>query len=78
MRPRTNLVIAVVAAAILAALAFRSFTRQPGALPASKPNAENCTPEAIRQVADALERSVLSANCAKLEKSRHEATPAKQ
>lgn len=68
MRPRTNLVIAVVAAAILAAFAFRGFTRQPARLAASKATAENCTPEAIKQVADALERSVLSANCAKLEK----------
>ncbi|MTW13332.1 entry exclusion lipoprotein TrbK [Pseudoduganella eburnea] len=72
MRPRTNLVIAVVAAAILAAFVFRSFTRQPGHLAASKATVESCTPEAIRQVADALERSVLSANCAKLDKARAE------
>jgi entry exclusion lipoprotein TrbK len=55
----------VIAAAILAAFAFRGFSQKPAQLPASKPDAQHCTPEAIKQVADALERSVLSANCAK-------------
>jgi entry exclusion lipoprotein TrbK len=77
LRPRTNLVIAILAAAILAAIAFRGFTRQPARLAASKPDAASCTPEAIRQVTDALERSVLSANCAKRKKSRSESAPAK-
>ncbi|HEY0587982.1 MAG TPA: entry exclusion lipoprotein TrbK [Pseudoduganella sp.] len=65
MKSRTNLVIAILAASILAAIAFKSLTRRPAQL-ASNPTAENCTPEAIKQVSDALERSVLSANCAKL------------
>lgn len=68
LKPRTNLVIAVIAAAVLAAVAVKSFTRQPPQIP-SKPVAANCTPEAIKQVADALERSILSANCAKLDAS---------
>jgi len=55
----------VLAAAILAAFAFRGFTHQPAHPAASRPGAKDCTPEAIRQVTDALERSVLSANCAK-------------
>jgi hypothetical protein len=70
LRSRTNLVIAVLAATILAAFAFGSFTRQPSHLAASRATVEGCTPEAIKQVADALERSVLSANCAKLDKAR--------
>ncbi|WP_229632214.1 entry exclusion lipoprotein TrbK [Pseudoduganella violaceinigra] len=65
LKSRTNMAVAVVIAAILAAIAFRSLTRQPPHLGA-KPSPEQCTPEAIRQVGDALERSVLSANCAKL------------
>jgi len=65
LKSRTNLVVAILAAAILAAIALKSFTRQP-AHPASTPTAADCTPEAIRQVSDALERSILSANCAKL------------
>jgi len=67
LKPRTNLVIAVLAAAILAAIAFKSLTRKPAQM-TSSPTAENCTPEAIKQVTDALERSILSANCAKLAK----------
>jgi entry exclusion lipoprotein TrbK len=68
LKSRTNLVIAILAAAILAAIAVKSLTRQPAQLP-SKPTAENCTPEAIKQVTDALERSVLSSNCAKQKKA---------
>jgi len=68
LKPRTNPVIAVIAAAVLAAVAVKSFTRQPPQIP-SKPVAANCTPEAIKQVADALERAILSANCAKLDAS---------
>jgi entry exclusion lipoprotein TrbK len=71
LKSRTNLIIAVLAAAALAAIAFKSFTRQPAQM-ASKPTAENCTTEAIKQVTDALERSVLSANCAKLVKLQNE------
>jgi len=69
LKARTNLVVAVVAAAILAAIAYRGLTRQPAHAVASKPSAGNCTPEAIKQVTDALERSVLSANCAKRAKA---------
>jgi len=68
LKPRTSLVIAILAATILAAIAVKSLTRQPAQM-ASKPVAENCTREAIKQVTDALERSVLSANCAKLKKA---------
>ncbi|WP_373922070.1 entry exclusion lipoprotein TrbK [Duganella sp. Root336D2] len=60
--------IAVIAAAILAAVALKSFTHHPPQL-TSKPTAADCTPEAIKQVTDALARSVLSANCAKLNDS---------
>lgn len=67
MKSRTNLIIAIVAAGILAVFALRAFTHKTPNL-AAKPTAQSCTPEAIRQVADALERSVLSANCAKLNK----------
>jgi entry exclusion lipoprotein TrbK len=68
LKPRTNLVIAVIAAAVLAAVALNSFKHQPPKIP-SKPVAANCTPEAIKQVTDVLERSILSANCAKLDAS---------
>jgi len=68
LKSRTNLVIAILAAAIIAAIAFKSLTRRPPQA-ASKPTAENCTPEAIKQVTDVLERSILSANCTKLEKA---------
>jgi entry exclusion lipoprotein TrbK len=69
LKSRANLVIAILAAAILALIAFKSLTRQPAQM-APKPTAEKCTPEAIKQVTDALERSILSANCAKQEKFR--------
>ncbi|MGW8391972.1 entry exclusion lipoprotein TrbK [Pseudoduganella sp. HUAS MS19] len=69
LKSRTNLVIAILAAAVLAVIAFKSLTRQPEQM-VSKPTAAHCTPEAIKQVTDALERSVLSANCAKLEKAQ--------
>jgi entry exclusion lipoprotein TrbK len=67
LKSRTNLVVAIIAAAILAAFAYKGFTRQPPQS-TSKPSAENCTQEAIRQVGDALERSILSAKCANLAK----------
>jgi len=69
LKSRANLVIAVVAAAILATIAYRGVTRHPANAVASKPSAISCTPEAIKQVSDALERSILSANCAKREKA---------
>jgi entry exclusion lipoprotein TrbK len=66
LKPRANLAIAVIAVAIMVVFAYRSFTRQPAKI-SSTPNAENCTPEAIRKVSDVLERSVLSSRCAKKE-----------
>ncbi|KQZ26796.1 entry exclusion lipoprotein TrbK [Duganella sp. Root1480D1] len=68
LKSRTNLVIAVLAAAVLAVIAVKSLTRQPAQF-VSKPSVANCTPEAIKQVTDALERSVLSSNCAKQKKT---------
>jgi len=64
LKSRTNLVIAIIAAAIVAAIAFKTLTRQPPQIP-NKPTAKDCTPEAIKQVTDALERSIVSARCAK-------------
>ena len=67
-----NLIVSAVAAVIVVVFAWRELTR-PAAGPAREATAASCTPEAIRQVADALERSVLSAQCAK-----REAGPAKR
>ncbi|MBP1316430.1 MULTISPECIES: entry exclusion lipoprotein TrbK [Herbaspirillum] len=66
LKPRANLVIAVIAVAIMVVFAYRSFTRQPAKI-SPTPNAESCTPEAIRKVSDVLERSILSSRCAKKE-----------
>lgn len=67
MKPRTNSVVAIIAAVILAVVAYKRLTHRPLQL-ASKPTAETCTPEAIQHVTDALERSILSAKCASLAK----------
>lgn len=64
MKSNTSLIVAAIAVIALAAFAYLGFSRQ-RTLPASHPTAASCTPEAIRQVVDALERSVLSARCAK-------------
>jgi hypothetical protein len=59
---RASTVMAVVAAGLLGVFAYRSVSRVP-APPAPTP--ASCTAEAIRQVADAMERSILSGQCAK-------------
>lgn len=61
---KNHLIISIIAAAILALFGFRSVTRET-AQPVAAPSAAACTPDAIRQVRDAVERSVLSARCAK-------------
>ncbi|WP_420106080.1 entry exclusion lipoprotein TrbK [Herbaspirillum huttiense] len=66
MKARANVAIAVIAVAIIVVFAYRSFTRQPAKI-SPTPNAESCTPEAIREVGDVLERSILSSRCAKKE-----------
>ena len=58
------MVIVVMAAALLCALAYKNMTRVP-APPPPPPTKGNCTPEAIRQVDDAMERAILSGQCAK-------------
>ena len=55
-------VIVVAAAALLCALAYKNMTTVPAPPPATK---DNCTPEAIRQVDDPMERAILSGQCAK-------------
>lgn len=57
-----NMVIVVIAAALLCTLAYKNMTRVPAPPPATK---GNCTPEAIRQVGDPIERAILSGQCAK-------------
>ena len=57
-----GMVIVVMAAALLCALAYKNMTRVPAPPPPTK---GNCTPEAIRQVDDAMERAILSGQCAK-------------
>lgn len=64
----TSLTFAVVAIITMAGFAYNGLIRQ-RPVPVPKATAVACTPEAIRQVADALERSVLSAQCAKQLKS---------
>lgn len=64
LKRRMNLIIAIIAAVVLARFAYRGLTRAPAQL-APATTAAACTPEAIRQVSDALERSVLSAHCAR-------------
>ncbi|QGZ42629.1 entry exclusion lipoprotein TrbK [Pseudoduganella flava] len=59
---RTNLIIGVVAAGVIAAFAWRSVSRVP-AQPVRAPVAAECTQEAIRAVGDAVERSILAAQC---------------
>lgn len=71
MKSSTNVIIAAIAAITLAAFAYNGFVRQ-RTLPVPRITAAACTPEAIRQVADALERSVLSAQCAKQVRNRAE------
>ena len=65
MKSKTNVAITLAAAALLGIFGYRSLTRQvqPVAV-----NAANCTPEHIRSVTDAMERSILSAQCAKARK----------
>jgi entry exclusion lipoprotein TrbK len=70
LKTSTNLIVAIVAAITLAGFAYNGFVHQ-RSIPAPKASAAACTPEAIRQVADALERSMLSAQCAKQTKPTH-------
>jgi entry exclusion lipoprotein TrbK len=58
------LIFAVVAVIAMAGFTYNGFIHQ-RTLPAPTATAAACTPAAIRQVADPLERSVLSAQCAK-------------
>jgi hypothetical protein len=62
---RTNLIIGVVAAGVIASFAWRSVSHVP-AEPGRVPTAADCTPQAIRAVGDVLERSIVSARCAKI------------
>ena len=55
-------VIVVMAAALLGTLAYKNMTKVPAPPPATK---GNCTPEAIRQVDDPMERAILSGQCGK-------------
>lgn len=64
MKSRLNHVIAAVAAIALGTFAYNSFTGKPVST-APPATAAECTPEAIRQVADAMERAILSAQCGK-------------
>ncbi|HEX7982661.1 MAG TPA: entry exclusion lipoprotein TrbK [Duganella sp.] len=59
---RGGTIITVIAAGLLCAFAYRSLTRVP-APPA--PTKANCAAKAIREVADPMERAILSGQCAK-------------
>ena len=59
---RASTVVAVVAAGLLGMFAYRSLSRVPAPPP---PTTANCTAEAIRQVADPMERAILSGQCAR-------------
>lgn len=64
LKRRTNLIMTVVAAVTLAGFAYSGLTnRTAPAMAAITP--ASCTPEAIRAVSDALERSIRSAQCAR-------------
>ena len=67
MTSRSNLVVGIAAAAALAGFAWHSMTRQP-AQPEAPVTAAQCTPEAIRAIGDAVERSIRSARCAQASK----------
>ncbi|GAB2838355.1 hypothetical protein GCM10027277_01540 [Pseudoduganella ginsengisoli] len=73
MKSRLNHVIAIAAAIALGAFAYRSFTGKP-VRTAPPTTAAECTPDAIRQVRDTLERSILSAQCAKRQQPIEPAT----
>ncbi|GJJ01446.1 hypothetical protein RugamoR64_19840 [Duganella rhizosphaerae] len=62
MKSKTNVLITLAAAALLGVFGYRSFTRQVRPVAVS---AATCTPEYIRSVGDAMERSILSAQCDK-------------
>jgi entry exclusion lipoprotein TrbK len=57
-----NTAIVVIVAALLCALAYKNLTKVSAPPPATK---NNCTSEAIRKVADPMERAILSGRCAK-------------
>lgn len=59
---RGSTVMAVIAAGLLCTFAYRSLTKVPAPPAATK---GNCTSESIRQVADPMERAILSGQCAK-------------
>lgn len=62
MKAKTNVFITLAAAALLGVLGYRSLARQVQPVAVS---AATCTPEYIRNVSDTMERSILSAQCAK-------------
>jgi hypothetical protein len=59
---RTNLIVGVVAAVAIAAFAWHGVSRAP-AQPTRGTTAAECTQDAIRSVSDAVERSILAAQC---------------
>jgi entry exclusion lipoprotein TrbK len=61
---KSSHVITAAAAIAVGAFAYDSLTKRP-VRPAPPTTAAECTPDAIRQVPDALERSILSAQCAR-------------
>ena len=62
MKSKTNVLITLAAAALLGVFGYRSLARQVQPIAAG---AATCTPEYIRSVSDAMERSILSAQCDK-------------
>ena len=60
MTSKINVLIAVVAVAVLGVVGYRSMTRTPQPPVAS---ADSCAPEAIRKVVAPIERAILSARC---------------
>ncbi|MQA39208.1 entry exclusion lipoprotein TrbK [Rugamonas aquatica] len=62
MKSKTNVVFTLAAAALLGVFGYRSLAKQTQPI---EVNAVTCTQEHIRSVGDAMQRSVLSAQCAK-------------
>ena len=63
MKSTTNVLVTLAAAALLGVFGYRSLATQVQPI---KADAATCTPDHIRDVGDAMQRSILSAQCAKL------------
>ncbi len=62
MKSKTNVLLTLAAAALLGVFGYRSLARQVQPVAVS---AASCTQDHIRSVGDAVQRSILSAQCDK-------------